>query len=268
MLDLHVYLQQADTRSTMVGAFRRCVSQRLFKLGHRLVRLQQSPLLLLQSMHHRDCVAATATRLRRHSSCQASGESNKRLQLVIKLLQHLKESTEVVPSAERVAPPGHDRDATPLQRDASVRSSSRALNNAADDQFYSNFTHDLSERLYELPTLQSTSTLPAFSNSHVFDHTGTQTEAASISHKRRFPSASSSRSRNSSTRSKFDHCLQEMLLSHSSEAPAGGSASSRASARMSAGRKPLKSSTSSSLSSCEQSADLISQVCAFILSIQ
>ena len=215
-------------------------------------------------MYNRNGLATAAARLRRDSTCKASS-----LYLIYVLksgnsrLQHLKENTEAAGSEERAfTSTTNDQEASSTfsQQETSSRSSLRAQNNSTDERCYSNFTHDLAECLYELPTLRSTSTLPAFSSLNVLDHAATQTEAAVAPHKRRFPSASSSQSRNSSTRSKFDHCLQEMLLSHSSEAAPTGGTSSRASARLSAGKKTLKSSTSSSLSSCEQSADLISEV--------
>ncbi|KAI6226071.1 Rho GTPase-activating protein 39 [Aphelenchoides besseyi] len=156
-------------------------------------------------------------------------------------LQHLKENTEVVSGV-------HER------RDTLTRSNSRQQRPKSPPSFercYSNFSRDLSSQLNEIPAHHhSISTIPSSSGSLRLYDNGTQTEFPT--RKQRFPSASSGRSRNSSTRSKFDNCLQEMITSQNAVPD---------SMRFEDFHRLEKScSTSSSVSSGGQSADLLSQV--------
>jgi hypothetical protein len=111
------------------------------------------------------------------------------------------------------------------------------------------FTNDMSNQLAEIASQSS-----SFGSSH-FDNASTQTDLSSMRKKQRFPSASSSRSRNASTRSKFDNCIQEMFSSQIAVAP------EPLQMRGNNFHKETKScSTSSSASSRAQSTDLLSQV--------
>ncbi|KAI6182634.1 Rho GTPase-activating protein 39 [Aphelenchoides bicaudatus] len=171
-------------------------------------------------------------------------------------LQHLKENTESF-AASDCCSSSHNKDNSTLVRaqqdNGSSRSSSRqhrknSANNLLDEQFYSNFTNEMSSQLGEIASQSS-----SFGSSQYFDNASTQTEVSSM-RKKRFPSASSSRSRNASTRSKFNNCIQEMFSSQIAVAP------DTFQTRANNFPKDIKSgSTSSSASSRAQSTDLLSQ---------
>ena len=166
-------------------------------------------------------------------------------------LQHLKENTESSPFDGTSN--SHNQDNTLTRGDVS-RSSSRqqrgSAENLLDEQCYSNFTNEMSNQLAEIASQSS-----SFGSNQHFDNVSTQTEQSSV-RKKRFPSASSSscRSRNASTRSKFNDCIQEMF--HSQIAPEPS-----ASSRVNNFPKDFKSCSTSS--SASQSMDLLSQVNMF-----
>lgn len=168
----------------------------------------------------------------------------------------MKENTESFAANERCSTSNsHNKDST-LTRGNESRSSSRqqyknSANNLLDEQCYTNFTNEMANQLSEIASQSS-----SFGSTQHFDNAGTQTEFSSM-RKKRFPSSSSCRSRNTaSTRSKFNDCIQEMFHSQIAVAPTEPTPS-----RINNFPKDLKScSTSSSASSCAQSMDLLSQV--------
>ncbi|KAI6241170.1 hypothetical protein M3Y99_00339800 [Aphelenchoides fujianensis] len=182
----------------------------------------------------------------RPSTCKTTWEKPLGTEIIpLARLQHLKENTEV-PTTNSGSDHVHFGDTL-------TRTNSRQRPRTPpsfDERLYSNFSRDLAN---DLPSSHH-SAATSSGSLRLYDN-GTQTEFAN--RKQRFPSVSSGRSRNSSTRSKFDSCLQEMLHSHNTTLTPDLNAATRFEDLH---RLEKSYSTSSSVSSGGQSADLLSQV--------